>query len=897
MIEYEAGASYAGPDSLTFSGQGYSITNTPQNTVTSTYHCEVVADCWSQTSNVRSLCPQLAEGMDTALLRCDGHPGLKHGWVTHPLIAKGVLDQLGHWKPFMPWKHEVMDLPAVRAGTPIPESNLQAWEGYSHSGSFSVHYAVDNKQLLPLVNTNADMGDSMAYDEVSVYGTPDDLKRDLASKSTNLRGCHGTSGSGIFRAIPGPTVAKPTLPLTQFPGSMGYIPIGIATNGGHMVADGSPSSGSLCHPVGLPPDPRDATSLDGLATNFYLTSVRDGLILQALRPYREQIFYDACAAGGLGSELHLAAADLGIPTDDGYTASCGEWPWDIGYEVLTDAFFDGVTSLTWQFSTAGLSLDGSAYVPVNDGTSVTLVRGGGSSPDSTTIVIASVRMDEGCHMETFCGGGIELCPYVCPEVSLNANGVPVATFKADSQNAPGWISLSASLPTSADTTVSVSAEHTTAKVFQAAIRGDGETLDFNSFLRRMNTVVSRGEVGAIAHAPVFAPDSQGNYQAMLTSTGEMFVVRDAAVEEGAPVNLRFDFSGASSALCGLVDENGVQVLAVKCYPGRTLRLAPSGDGRALFPFIMLDAPDATTAWVRGVAVGTHALVDTDGDGIVDRMDNAPLVPNPSQEGCESFGDFALYGDHAVRVDDRARVVTTEGQWAPVANAGYSESRVGCDAHVGTFVSAGTVALADRARVHGDLLTASTVSLGWGAAVEGRQLGNIDVGLVHEVSALSNWYEGAPDRFVTGQMSPGAMPPGDYGRVIVYSGAVVYLEPGLYRFRELFTEPGAEIRFGAVAAKGPSTLLVKDALQYKGRFVDLDAAAIADVLILYLGTQEVPVLAPLYGTIFAPNAKVNLQGLNGTPHVGAVIAREVELQPDGLFEWARFPGGLEHVCSQ
>ncbi len=178
---------------------------------TDEYSCRLVRRCGSTWGPYYCDAPSA----DTALLRCDGNPGDRHGFVN---IAESddPSAEVRMW-----WKHEVYTVPETNVSHPL-------FQHYSKLGSpaDNYHYFLGAHDLLPLASLGALVGGT----RVPRFKTSTSGSRVW----TTLRGCHGTSGSGIF----------------QPDGAGGWELLGPAANGAGMSSThGGETINRLCHPT------------------------------------------------------------------------------------------------------------------------------------------------------------------------------------------------------------------------------------------------------------------------------------------------------------------------------------------------------------------------------------------------------------------------------------------------------------------------------------------------------------------------------------------------------------------------------------------------------------------------------------------------------------------------
>lgn len=131
------------------------------------YSCQLLSRCYSNNFNCQS------SGSDVAVMKCDGRPGDKYGFLNVSLA-----NETGH-EAVVHWKHEVLDL----GPAPIKQDYVDHYVSYADGSVNNFHYFESENQLLPLR--------SIAWPDGS-------LPQMLTSQSADLYGCHGTSGSGIL---------------------------------------------------------------------------------------------------------------------------------------------------------------------------------------------------------------------------------------------------------------------------------------------------------------------------------------------------------------------------------------------------------------------------------------------------------------------------------------------------------------------------------------------------------------------------------------------------------------------------------------------------------------------------------------------------------------------------
>lgn len=185
---------------------------------TERFDCRVLQRCGT------SWGPEIAcnePDADVALLRCDGEPGDKYGFV--PVAATDIDGA----SVFMPWAHEVYDFEGFNGDGLL-------YDHYTPRNPVeeSIHYfGGDRNQLLPLRSIGFWVGD-LAYANTK-------LGYDTGVRWTDLVGCHGTSGS-------------PVLQWNQTMNRYEYLgPIALGNFLYESVGGGMSESGQLCQEPAL----------------------------------------------------------------------------------------------------------------------------------------------------------------------------------------------------------------------------------------------------------------------------------------------------------------------------------------------------------------------------------------------------------------------------------------------------------------------------------------------------------------------------------------------------------------------------------------------------------------------------------------------------------------------
>lgn len=154
---------------------------------TDRYPCVIEARC-GEAFGAPQRCPDETKATgDIALLRCDGEPGSKYGYLD---AAK--TDELDS-PVFVPWKHELYALSDDEFDNP----DASTWQHYglvTEDPGENYHYFgvgpddVEHNQLLPLFALPPAGADAITKLGASSTGV-----------STEALGCHGTSGAGVLQ--------------------------------------------------------------------------------------------------------------------------------------------------------------------------------------------------------------------------------------------------------------------------------------------------------------------------------------------------------------------------------------------------------------------------------------------------------------------------------------------------------------------------------------------------------------------------------------------------------------------------------------------------------------------------------------------------------------------------
>jgi hypothetical protein len=105
-----------------------------------------------------------------------------------------------------------------------------------------------------------------------------------------------------------------------------------------------------------------------------------------------------------------------------------------------------------------------------------------------------------------------------------------------------------------------------------------------------------------------------------------------------------------------------------------------------------------------------------------------------------------------------------------------------------------------------------------------------------------------------------------------NGGTLTLGPGTYFIDTLNLNSGTNLTLNNASA--PIFIYVRSALAFRTRMTGTPQ----NLMLVYFGTTSTAIEATFLGTFVAPNASVRL-GVGGTPHVGALFAKSIVVDPD------------------
>jgi hypothetical protein len=248
------------------------------------------------------------------------------------------------------------------------------------------------------------------------------------------------------------------------------------------------------------------------------------------------------------------------------------------------------------------------------------------------------------------------------------------------------------------------------------------------------------------------------------------------------------------------------------------------------------------------------------------------IPMPS--GVD-FRTTAVAASGALAIGDRAQIANSSGGFGSVTNAGTAGSDFGVSSSVGAVTSVAAVSLRDRSHVSGSVTSGGAVTQSSGVRVDGSVTTNAPFG-PPDVASWQIQFPQSSQSITLARSQALDLSPGAYSHVTVNGGASLRLHTGTYFLDQLDLESQAAVMLDDRA--GPITIYVQSALIYRG---NVTGGTADRMLLAYLGSQATALETSFHGTLVAPAASVRL-GVGGTPHAGAVFARDIQVDPGVTF---------------
>ena len=225
---------------------------------------------------------------------------------------------------------------------------------------------------------------------------------------------------------------------------------------------------------------------------------------------------------------------------------------------------------------------------------------------------------------------------------------------------------------------------------------------------------------------------------------------------------------------------------------------------------------------------------------------------------------AISANGSLRLDDRARLSNLVA-----TNIGSGTTQIGVQTAVGSVVTQAPVAVAPRASVTA-LTYASSASIDPTASVA-SQVPNAVLTPTQTLTWSAHFAPCTNDIVLQNQANL-APAPGSYCAVAINAGSTLRLTAGTYYAQSLHLESQSTLLIDDSA--GPVILYVNSSLQWKGH-VRAVANHTPRLFTAYAGTEAVPVISALAGTLVAPYATVTLSDAVDS-NVGSVAAQSVEI---------------------
>jgi hypothetical protein len=231
--------------------------------------------------------------------------------------------------------------------------------------------------------------------------------------------------------------------------------------------------------------------------------------------------------------------------------------------------------------------------------------------------------------------------------------------------------------------------------------------------------------------------------------------------------------------------------------------------------------------------------------------------------------LVLSATSSLQIDNGVTVKETNGAPAVIANLGTGTTQIGTDCKLGDIWSDGPVTIADRTTVNGTIHGAVPVNVGNSVSIKAKDSKAFPSVTTSSTITFPATNSGNMDLEpgVTGRLNPGA-----YGSVVVKSNALLNLSVGSYLMDGLDLEPSSTLALDTTA--GPIRLYVRKSAILRGKITSATDAR--DLTLVYFGSADLNVEAPLSATVIASIAKITLKSV--TPLSGAFFGRSIEVSP-------------------
>lgn len=509
------------------------------------YACTVLSRCYGNTDTANCKNP----GSDVALLQCAGRPGDKYGFIN----LTTALPTVGS-ETLMQWKHEVLDV-----GDPVPSDLVAHYESYPDDHGQNYHYFETGNQLLPLRSITWPNGTPTAF---------------ISAARTDVRGCHGSSGSGILLRNGSSAAFDLAGPVaTGDNGLVGLcdsatVPVGPGTTG-FGISLGNPAALLEPYVEQLTTDcnHRDDAPRDVSGLPFTAGSSRPSTLFSSL----------SCQVDGFASDGKVAQDGIFGPYPERFTDDTVP-----GERVLHG--FQSELNADYRFAVQAQSLGECAACPAPK------LRVGTSS--------------------------LEVPPKL-----TDARTLLTRSFAAEST---GPIELGV------DTT------GTKLAVGGLTFLREGQVNSFDVPEDRLETVLYAVDAqSARLTGPVpmrFSGDGKAGFQVSLRP-GERMALMRQALGAGRRWTVRLGASEYAGLKCGLLDLRAAPLSTKDCSALFALDDAIGTDPRLAFYVELPLISDKIGVDVTYVAIASDLARDPDEDGVPDVLDNCPGDWNAAQGDC------------------------------------------------------------------------------------------------------------------------------------------------------------------------------------------------------------------------------------------------------------------------
>ena len=336
------------------------------------------------------------------------------------------------------------------------------------------------------------------------------------------------------------------------------------------------------------------------------------------------------------------------------------------------------------------------------------------------------------------------------------------------------------------------------------------------------------------------------------------------------------------------------IIAAKQFQGISGPVAAVVDGTLTLVSITLTAPispsrpalegNVVLAINLALAKAKHLFED----GVLAKVNNG------LDSSAVAFSTACLWAQGNLVIGDRVKVKKQDGTYAPVVNAGSTQTNVGADAAVGDLWSRAAVELRDRSVAHGNLRTRSTLKLDANASVTGLVTQNGTLLVIPTLSMAVTFpgtNQGSKNVPPNGTLT---LAPGAYADVTVNAGATLFLTTGTYFFNNWDVEPNAKI--SCTSGSGQIVVNVKLGFTFRGSIIEKTGGR-PKIFVGVFGTSSIPLEGPFTGTLMALTAPLTIATLNPpAAHSGAFYARDITVNPDNTITYFPFAGPPTPVSS-